>query len=122
MSLPAWKFQIAMLLRDHFLATTDSFHGSSGGGVYDDQGLLRGILSRGGADYETTTEGCRVAIRVPDEEPSSAEKITYVARALGSEPAAGGCSVGRTGGGSMAPWWILACPISGLCARARRRW
>jgi hypothetical protein len=125
---------------DHFLATTDTFDGSSGSGVYDAEGVLRGVLSRGGDDYETGALGnCRRLRQLSDELPRAEEKVTYIARALDGlcespfrdaalcgGSAAPGCSA--TGRGARVPgfWpWVwlagaLLARAGSLTARGRR--
>jgi Trypsin-like peptidase domain len=116
---------------DYFTATTDSFHGSSGSGVYDGQGRLRGVLSRGGEDYEAATDApCQRVHRVADEPVNATEKISYVARAVQELCASevrpdhvcgpqGGCGV--VGGRERAPCiglWPFGFAM-GLLARRR---
>lgn len=66
---------------DWFTASTDSRHGSSGGGAFDASLGLVGILARGAADYELTAEGC-YRERVITNESSAEEQLSYVAPAL----------------------------------------
>ena len=71
--------------RDFFVANPDAFEGSSGSGVYDGAGELRGVLSRGGSDFDESRPGDCLHVRhVSDDPAAAAEKVTYVARALDS--------------------------------------
>jgi MYXO-CTERM domain-containing protein len=66
---------------DSFLATTDTFHGNSGSGIYDTtSGLLHGILVDGDQDY-VQQGGCFVAYTCP-ENGCSGETSVYVNVAL----------------------------------------
>ena len=66
---------------DYFEATTDSFGGNSGSGVFDSSHQVAGILVRGGDDY-VSTGACNV-VNVVSAATSSAESISYVARPIG---------------------------------------
>ncbi|HYH99620.1 serine protease [Hyalangium sp.] len=62
---------------DYFIASTDTFNGSSGAGVYELSGYaVAGILVRGDKDY-ALNGSCRVA-RVCGETGCRGEDITYV--------------------------------------------
>ncbi len=70
--------------RDYFTATTDTFGGNSGSGVFTDDGVVVGILVRGAADYLTPMgETCR-RVNVISVGPSfsGGEDITYAANAI----------------------------------------
>lgn len=119
----------------YFNTSSDDFEGGSGSGVFDERGTLRGIVARGGADYERT-EGCQRARVAPASEPGG-EEITYAARALrdycggpgrrtdlcGQPPTASpACAVrpgtyARRGAWSVTPFMWLCV---GLLRRARR--
>jgi hypothetical protein len=43
---------------DYFVADSDTSHGSSGGGAFDGQSRVRGILARGQPDLVQTEQGC----------------------------------------------------------------
>ena len=66
--------------RDYFIATSDTSGASSGGAVFDTGGVLRGILARGGTDFVSTPDGCKIAVHV--DESQAAEQYTYVDRAI----------------------------------------
>jgi hypothetical protein len=69
-------------LLDFFNATTDSFGGNSGSGVFDGSGgELVGILVRGDEDY-VEQGGCFVVNELPDTGETGGEAVTYVRRAL----------------------------------------
>jgi hypothetical protein len=71
--------------RDYFIATTDSFHGSSGAPVFDAALRLVGVHSRGAMDYELVDPGCRNVVVV--QEPSeSREEATYAFHAIDALP------------------------------------
>ncbi len=70
---------------DHFITSNDNFHGSSGAGVYDSSGYLRGIVARGEHDYVVNIGPSETCLRRRTDadgwfEPS--EDVTYVAAAL----------------------------------------
>lgn len=69
-------------LRDYFTLTSDSFHGSSGGGIFDQSLALRGILIRGGTDYRWTADDCATALVVQPEFRNMEEVAVYGAPAL----------------------------------------
>lgn len=74
---------------DFFLLDSDTFQGSSGSGVFDQDAQLIGVLVRGGEDYEDRPDA---ACRVPKVvntlsdagllNPSIGEEATYVGRIL----------------------------------------
>jgi len=45
----------------YFNADSDTLHASSGGGAFDSNLALSGVLTRGGADFVETPPGCRVS-------------------------------------------------------------
>jgi V8-like Glu-specific endopeptidase len=62
---------------DYFIATTDTFGGNSGSGVYETSGYtVAGILVRGETDY-VTSGSCRV-VNVCSETACRGEDVTYV--------------------------------------------
>ena len=69
--------------RDWFQATMDAFGGNSGSGVFDADGRIAGILSRGATDY-VARGNCLVVNRLPEERPpfEGAEVAVYMAPAL----------------------------------------
>ena len=68
-------------VRDFFTASTDSFGGNSGSGVFDSAGRVVGILVRGSRDY-TNLGNCNVVNTLPDVGSGEGEAVTYVARAI----------------------------------------
>lgn len=96
-------------LLDYFGATSDTFTGSSGSGVFDAGGSLAGTIARGGFDYELREDlGCFVSRRVPRaDDIHQAEHASYVTSAIDCLCASGWpseelCSLER-----------VACPIEG---------
>ncbi len=97
---------------DYFEATTDTFAGNSGSGVFDADGVAVGILVRGQEDYvlydtdDDMFADC-VGANVIDTSGGllEAESITYVSRAVDAlcavEPAR--CDDGTGGGGGGGP-------------------
>ena len=75
---------------DFFTLDSDTFEGSSGSGVFDDDGRLAGILVRGGSDYEPDPERNCIRVRtlasadegVSETTPLPGEQATYAARLL----------------------------------------
>ena len=68
-------------VRDYFVASTDTFGGNSGSGVYEtDQYTVAGILVRGATDY-VSNGSCNV-VNTCSETGCAGESITYVARAI----------------------------------------
>jgi V8-like Glu-specific endopeptidase len=66
---------------DYFIATTDTFGGNSGSGVYETSGYtVAGILVRGETDY-VTNGSCRV-VNVCTEAGCRGEDVTYVFPAI----------------------------------------
>ncbi len=66
---------------DYFVADTDTFGGGSGGGAFDAQMALLGILARGGTDFAPTEAGCNAVVQQPDGS-SADEQFTYASRAV----------------------------------------
>jgi hypothetical protein len=66
---------------DYFVADTDTFEGSSGGGAFDTQGALLGALARGGDDFVQTVDGCNAIAQQPDV-TAAAEQYTYASAAV----------------------------------------
>jgi hypothetical protein len=68
--------------RDYFVASTDSYGGNSGSGVYEtSSGELVGILTSGETDFVTTSDGCRVS-NVCEPGECQGENIMYAFRAI----------------------------------------
>ncbi|RKH05111.1 serine protease [Corallococcus sp. CA053C] len=66
---------------DYFVATTDTFGGNSGSGVYENSGYtVAGILVRGETDY--TTNGSCSIVNTCTETGCRGEDITYVRPAI----------------------------------------
>jgi len=66
---------------DYFIASTDTFGGNSGSGVYETSGYtVAGILVRGATDY-VTSGSCRI-VNVCAESGCRGEDITYVRPAI----------------------------------------
>jgi len=75
---------------DYFVASTDTFAGNSGSGVFNTDGLLVGILVRGQVDY-VRVGGCYQVnvVGCSDENCSKlqdAEEITYAHQAIEAAP------------------------------------
>jgi len=66
---------------DYFIANTDTSTGSSGGGAFDAQLALLGVLARGGIDLRETEAGCVTTARAPAVGAAS-EQFTYAFRAV----------------------------------------
>jgi V8-like Glu-specific endopeptidase len=71
-------------LLDYFGATSDTFTGSSGSGVFDALGSLSGTIARGGFDYELREDsGCFVSRRIPQaNDIEQVEHASYVTTAI----------------------------------------
>ena len=78
---PAGVVEDPRAQEDFFVARTDTSAGWSGGGAYDSEHVLLGVLARGGEDLVDTDEGCNVVNRVSPED-AAAEQFTYAPRAL----------------------------------------
>jgi hypothetical protein len=65
---------------DYFTTNTDTSGASSGGGAFDPDGVLLGILARGAPDFLETPEGC--ATTAYNEDDGAQEEYTYFHRAL----------------------------------------
>ena len=66
--------------QDYFVADIDAFRGASGSGVFNTDGALLGIVTRGSTDFSRTDSGCRSTIRLT--ETAAKEQITYIHRAI----------------------------------------
>jgi V8-like Glu-specific endopeptidase len=85
-------------LLDYFEASTDSFGGNSGSGVFDFDRRMIGILVRGDADY-VANGSCNVVNVLPmSGGPGGGEDVTYVRRALDALCAEGWPSARLCGG------------------------
>lgn len=90
---------------DFFVATTDSFGGNSGSGVFDlESGALVGALVRGDEDY-VEASGCFVVNVLPESGEAGGEHVAYVRRALdalcASWPSARLCGASPTCGDGL---------------------
>ena len=130
---------------DYFVADTDTFGGGSGGGAFDAQMNLLGILARGGTDFVATDAGCNAVVQQPDGSTAD-EEFTYASRAVeglcAKDPTAsslcradcgnlctaipppasdGGCSIEGVidGNDRMWPWFLLL--VLPVARRSRRR-
>ena len=65
---------------DYFVANTDTARGASGGGAFDGEQALLGILERGSPDFRAGPMMCNETVREPEDQ--SAEELTFAARAL----------------------------------------
>lgn len=107
-------------VRDEFVATTDSFGGNSGSGVFDSTGQVVGILVAGATDYTPTSNGCWVAATYPNSGSGGGETVTYVQNAIEHLCASGWSSTRLCGGGSTTDAWCqdcgsTACPTGWSC-------
>ncbi|NOK22597.1 serine protease [Corallococcus carmarthensis] len=70
-------------LKDYFVATTDTFAGNSGSGVYEtDTNTVAGILVRGDEDYVARAGASCYEVNVCSETGCGGEEITYVNQAI----------------------------------------
>lgn len=124
---------------DFFRASTDTFQGNSGSGVFDPRtGELLGVLVRGATDYvELPGDGCRVVNRCPasgcvGDRVDDGEQITYAHHALAALDGNGvgrgwggtaGCSVDSTPGAHRDASLLALGGLAGIALawRARRR-
>lgn len=75
---------------DYFKLNSDTFAGSSGSGLFDEQGGLVGVLVRGGEDYVMSDQGCNIAKRIEDGVDGSPwEQATYAVSAIDALCASG---------------------------------
>ena len=121
---------------DYFTMDSDNFGGGSGAGVFDPSGALRGVVARGGPDYQMAPEGC-AEVRRSDAGPSAAqEQVTYAARArdglCANDPQRALCGSRPTGAPDCsaaparhpfrpAPWLPVALWIAARVGRSRGR-
>lgn len=66
---------------DYFVADTDTTGGSSGGGSFDAQRALLGVLARGGADLVMTEAGCNRLVHVSADDQAE-EQFTWAHQAV----------------------------------------
>jgi MYXO-CTERM domain-containing protein len=92
---------------DYFVADSDTFHGSSGAGAFDENGALVGILSRGKEDFTSTDAGCNLTLHEPAS--AAAERYSHATQAVATLCASGEGSSALCG---------LSCPEP--CADAPR--
>ena len=72
---------------EFFVASTDSFGGNSGSGIFDADGMMIGVLVRGIKGY-VQSGGCTVVYALPG--PRGQEEITYVDRVVSLVSASSG--------------------------------
>jgi hypothetical protein len=101
--------------RDHFSATTDSFGGNSGSGVFDASGQVVGILVAGATDYTPTSSGCWIAATYPNSGSGGGETVTYVQNAVSALCASGWTSPRLCGGGTTTQAWCQSCAAATPC-------
>jgi V8-like Glu-specific endopeptidase len=82
-----------------FEMTIDSFEGSSGGALYNDDGEIVGIAVRGAPDFETQGS-CDVPSQLADDGRDDIEEGTYVRHAIDALCASGHSSPRLCGGGA----------------------
>lgn len=100
---------------DYFLASTDTFGGHSGSGVFDEAGALVGILVRGETDY-VQRGSCNVVNVIGS---GGGEGVTYAARARDALCQAWQTDVcGDTGGLCRACGGDDLCPMGWSCESA----
>lgn len=118
---------------DYFVASTDTFRGSSGAGAFSTTGELLGVFARGAADFTATDAGCRTTRRLDGARAS--ERFTYVHEALAglcqvepwhprcehvqAIPEGGGASCAAVNGKSSTGWRVLLLGALVLRRRAR---
>ena len=108
---------------DYFLASSDTSAGASGGGAFDGQRALLGVLARGGVDYVKTDAGCSATNYV--ERGAGQEQYTYAHRAIEGLCDGGGSyeSICRADCGNPCQALQPALDVAALggCSVARRR-
>jgi hypothetical protein len=113
--------EVPALPLDYFSLDSDTFHGSSGAPVFDEQAMLLGLLARGNADYELDeSAGCyRVETR-----PSPALLDAGSARALANTDAATMPTAQAEQASAIVPAITALCesgyPSPRLCGTAAR--
>jgi hypothetical protein len=90
---------------DYFTATSDTFHGGSGSGLFDTSYRLVGVQARGGTDYVPSAAGCNARLELLEEPSLTEEAATYAFRALEALCA-------------EAPSNAVCCSRNGSCVRA----
>jgi hypothetical protein len=103
-------------LLDYFEATTDTFGGNSGSGVFNEAGEVVGILVRGETDY-VSRGSCRV-VNVVDaggDGPGDNEEITYAFRAIDDLCDEVGWPSARLCADDFGDGWCDACVGAGEC-------
>ena len=72
--------------RSFFHATPDTFGGNSGSGIFDDDGLLIGVMIEGAEDYrpkdEDDDDSCQVVNELDADDANDGEVIVYPGRVL----------------------------------------
>lgn len=103
-------------LLDYFEATTDTFGGNSGSGVFNEAGEVVGILVRGETDY-VSRGSCRV-VNVVDaggDGPGDNEEITYAFRAIDDLCDEVGWPSARLCADAFGDGWCDACVSADEC-------
>jgi hypothetical protein len=128
---------------DYFVADTDTAHGSSGGGAFDQEFALVGVLARGASDFVWTDDWCSVAAHADSVEAAEEFTFAYLAvnglcdsavgaasslcrpscgspcAALPREPVPdGGCRLVANGDSEAGPWVLPIVVV--VISRARR--
>jgi hypothetical protein len=132
-------FQAPSASQDFFVASLDTFHGDSGGPVFDRDLRLLGLVGRGKADFVPSAEGC-YRTNVQSEDRSTAEEevsrlriaVDALCTASASEPGlcgdpaldrVGGCDIGGSdtrGRPSSLGLMLVACALGAWRLRPRR--
>ena len=100
---------------DFFKATTDSFGGHSGGGVYNSARRLVGILDSGAEDYHSIGP-CSVATEYPADGTEGGEAVTYAWSAIAELCETGWPSERLCGvQGACGDGFCVGDEVSGLC-------
>ena len=98
--------------RVYFNATTDSFGGNSGSGVFNDESEVIGILVRGAGDYVDDEEaGCQRVNVLPANPGSGGEDVVYAFNAVEALCASGVESALCGGPGG----WCRPCEVAEDC-------
>ncbi|MBN1946810.1 MAG: trypsin-like peptidase domain-containing protein, partial [Bradymonadales bacterium] len=99
---------------DYFVATTDTFGGNSGSGVFDADLRVVGILVRGEPDY-VWQDDCRVVNVLPADGGGTGEDITYVHQAIQDLCENEAWPSSRLCGGGTGDGWCDPCDSAGDC-------
>ena len=94
-----------------FIATTDSFGGNSGSGVYDASNEVTGILVAGAEDYSLTGNNCYVATEYPANGGGGGESVTYARQAVDALCGSGWQSTRLCNSNPPADVWCESCAV-----------